>query len=236
MEQWLEEEDAENGGVPKTRILSWRDKNRKKLAFSIVGTNNYMAPEVIRGTGYDKSCDWWSLGIILFEMLYGYPPFVSESRHEDRLGSTFSNSKLKKPNELYMANRKQAAVGLGDASEIKAHPWFKDVNWETLSSIQPPFQPELKHDIDTRYFEEIVDDKPLASPDGDKKPKDPMLRDKQHGKQILNTRKDLAFVGYTYKGLPLENGRGGIAERVRVRNKVVDDDEYGSLRIRSMSL
>ncbi|CAJ0909648.1 2539_t:CDS:2 [Entrophospora sp. SA101] len=58
MEQWLEEEDAENGGVPKTRILSWRDKNRKKLAFSIVGTNNYMAPEVIRGTGYDKSCDW----------------------------------------------------------------------------------------------------------------------------------------------------------------------------------
>ena len=43
-----------------------------------------MSPEVIRGSGYDQSCDWWSLGIILFECLYGYPPFVSKSRHITR--------------------------------------------------------------------------------------------------------------------------------------------------------
>ena len=45
----------------------------------MVGTNNYVAPEVLRGQGYDKSCDWWSAGVILFEMIYGYPTFSSNT-------------------------------------------------------------------------------------------------------------------------------------------------------------
>ncbi|EMR09463.1 hypothetical protein PNEG_02405 [Pneumocystis murina B123] len=66
-------------------ILSWNDENRREFAYSLVGTNSYMAPEIIRGEGYTKSCDWWSLGVILFECLYGFPPFVSKTKHATRM-------------------------------------------------------------------------------------------------------------------------------------------------------
>jgi len=55
-----------------------RKKNKRKLLYSTVGTPDYIAPEVFERKGYNESVDWWSLGVILFEMLVGYPPFFSE--------------------------------------------------------------------------------------------------------------------------------------------------------------
>ncbi|CAA7261665.1 unnamed protein product [Cyclocybe aegerita] len=72
------------GGDGQGGIFTWREKNKRKLAYSVCGTNSYMSPEVIRGHGYSYSCDWWSLGVIMFECLYGFPPFVSNSRHVTR--------------------------------------------------------------------------------------------------------------------------------------------------------
>ncbi|KAF9010492.1 kinase-like domain-containing protein [Cyathus striatus] len=72
------------GGEGQGGIFTWREKHRRKLAYSVCGTNSYMSPEVIRGHGYSYSCDWWSLGVIMFECLYGFPPFVSNSRHITR--------------------------------------------------------------------------------------------------------------------------------------------------------
>ena len=68
---------ASNPMDSKRKLESWK-RNRRALAYSTVGTPDYIAPEVFLQTGYDKSCDWWSLGVIMFEMLIGYPPFCSE--------------------------------------------------------------------------------------------------------------------------------------------------------------
>ena len=62
----------------KRRAESWK-RNRRQLAYSTVGTPDYIAPEVFLQTGYTSTCDWWSLGVIMFEMLIGYPPFCSEN-------------------------------------------------------------------------------------------------------------------------------------------------------------
>jgi protein-serine/threonine kinase len=62
-------------------INTWR-KSRRQLAYSTVGTPDYIAPEIFSGKGYDYSCDWWSLGTIMFECLIGWPPFCAEEAHD----------------------------------------------------------------------------------------------------------------------------------------------------------
>ena len=65
----------------RTQINTWR-KSRRQLAYSTVGTPDYIAPEIFSGKGYDFSCDWWSVGTIMFECLVGWPPFCAEDPHD----------------------------------------------------------------------------------------------------------------------------------------------------------
>ncbi|PHU13979.1 Serine/threonine-protein kinase tricorner [Capsicum chinense] len=77
--------------MPKEQIQQWK-WNRRALAYSNVGTLDYMAPEVLLKKGYGNNYDWWSLGAILFEMLVGYPPFCSE--HPRMIGHNVFNSSV----------------------------------------------------------------------------------------------------------------------------------------------
>ncbi|TBU55798.1 kinase-like protein [Dichomitus squalens] len=231
------------GGDGQGGVFTWREKHRRKLAYSVCGTNSYMSPEVIRGHGYTFSCDWWSLGVIMFECLYGFPPFVSNSRHvtrqkilnwkqslrfpsrprvshegvnlmeqllcepEDRLGSQASSS-VSRPNSMIMQARRsgfvtpQGTMGSVDGAHlIKAHPWFRGIDWENIHRYPAPYQPELRNPEDTRHFDDDIPPEPLAPANGAAADatRDPVLRDRTHGEEILEVRKALAFAGFTHK-------------------------------------
>eukprot|EP00003_Mantamonas_plastica_P011755 TRINITY_DN2160_c0_g1_i11.p1 TRINITY_DN2160_c0_g1~~TRINITY_DN2160_c0_g1_i11.p1 ORF type:complete len:401 (+),score=124.17 TRINITY_DN2160_c0_g1_i11:68-1270(+) len=83
----------------KYKIDTWR-KQRKELAFSVVGTPGYAAPEVMYETGYGKECDWWSLGVMFFEMLFGYHPFHADSIEELCINVLNWQSTLKFPSDI----------------------------------------------------------------------------------------------------------------------------------------
>ncbi|KAK0461301.1 kinase-like protein [Desarmillaria tabescens] len=228
------------GGEGEGGLFTWREKNRRKLAYSVCGTNSYMSPEVIRGHGYSYSCDWWSLGVIMYECLYGRPPFVSNSRHitrqkilnwkqtlrfpsrprvsregvdlmtqllcepEDRLGSQASAS-VSRPNSLVVQARRSGFMSVsGDvdgADHIKAHPWFRGIDWANIHRYQAPYLPELRYPEDTRHFEDDIPAEPLEPANGAPADatRDPLLRHEVHGAEILDVRKALAFAGFTHK-------------------------------------
>nr|AML79333.1 putative LOV domain-containing protein [Mapania palustris] len=116
---------------------------------SFVGTEEYIAPEIIMGTGHTSAIDWWALGILLYEMLYGRTPFRGKNRQK-----TFSNI-LKKdltfPSSIPVslparqlihgllqrdpANRIGSNTG---ANEIKQHPFFHGINWPLIRHMEPP--------------------------------------------------------------------------------------------------
>lgn len=78
----LELTDEVNCHCPKVLERRRRREHRRCLAHSLVGTPNYIAPEVLLRTGYTQLCDWWSVGVVLYEMLIGCPPFAAQSPME----------------------------------------------------------------------------------------------------------------------------------------------------------
>ncbi|XP_019199255.1 PREDICTED: phototropin-1 isoform X1 [Ipomoea nil] len=116
---------------------------------SFVGTEEYIAPEIITGAGHTSAVDWWALGILLYEMLYGYTPFRGKTRQK-----TFANvlhKDLKFPGSIqvslhakqfmYRLLHRDPKNRLGSregANEIKHHPFFKGVNWALVRCVSPP--------------------------------------------------------------------------------------------------
>lgn len=116
---------------------------------SFVGTEEYIAPEIITGSGHTSAVDWWALGILIYEMLYGYTPFRGKTRQK-----TFANilhKDLKFPKSkpvslqgkqlIYWLLQRDPKDRLGSregANEIKRHPFFRGVNWALVRCMKPP--------------------------------------------------------------------------------------------------
>jgi serine/threonine protein kinase len=148
--------------------LSKRGIQGNKGANSVCGTPEYLAPEILFRTGHGKAVDWWTLGAILFEMLTGLPPFYTPNREE--LFEKIKFYALKYPNTLSPNARnlleglfkkdpeKRIGGGSGDATEIKEHPWFKDMDWDALikKEIPAPFIPVIKGETDVSNFDPVL--------------------------------------------------------------------------------
>ena len=133
--------------------------------FTMCGTPQYIAPEVICKQGYDKGIDWWSLGCLLYEFLTGCFPFYIPKGKAITL--RMYQTPLKFPRDmdkevidlicklLNVNPSSRLGNGIKDAEEIKAHPFFKDVDWDKYmkKEIKPPFIPELEDETDLKYFD-----------------------------------------------------------------------------------
>ncbi|KAK9487543.1 hypothetical protein V1527DRAFT_459813 [Lipomyces starkeyi] len=134
-----------------------------------VGTPDYLAPETIMGAGQDEMSDWWSLGCIVFEFLCGYPPF-----HADTPNEVFENILARKiawpsPEEMQSLSLSPEAIDLIEKlictdpekrlgaetwGQVKQHPFFEGIAWETLCDDEAPFIPQPLHEEDTAYFDD----------------------------------------------------------------------------------
>ena len=140
------------------------------MAFSTVGTPDYIAPEVFTQKGYTETVDWWSVGVIFFEMIVGYPPFFADEPsvtcqkiiHWKKTFSIPDDANLN-PAAADLIKRlicdADHRLGNNGAKEVKAHPFFKGLDWDMLRISTPPFVPDLSSEIDTTNFDKFEEDK-----------------------------------------------------------------------------
>ncbi|KAM4713741.1 serine/threonine-protein kinase LATS1 isoform 1-T2 [Anableps anableps] len=152
-------------------------QHQRCLAHSLVGTPNYIAPEVLLRTGYTQLCDWWSVGVILYEMVVGQPPFLANTPLETQLKVINWKSTLHIPPQcklspeasdliVKLCRGPEDRLGKNGADEIKAHPFFKSVNFSSdLRQQAAPYIPTIGHPTDTSNFDPVEPDKLRKSDD-----------------------------------------------------------------------
>jgi serum/glucocorticoid-regulated kinase 2 len=149
------------------------------------GTPEYIAPEVLAGKGYTRAADWWSLGILLYEMIHGLPPFFhkvqssmyklieeSELKFNDKVPCSPQTRDL-----ITKLLRKKPVERLGngkDVEEIKAHKAFEHIDWDKLlrKKVKPPFKPRVEgtlwmENFDSMFIKQGIEltEKPVKDPE-----------------------------------------------------------------------
>ncbi|ORZ39822.1 kinase-like domain-containing protein [Catenaria anguillulae PL171] len=145
-----------------SRLYTKEDETR---TFSMAGTLEYFAPEVIEGVNYSFPADWWAFGVILFELLCGYHPFYNPN--PDILYQLILRAPLEFPSFtsgkaadlitrlLDRDYKRRLGSGKLGSREIQQHPFFKDIDWTKLfrKELPPPWRPDVADDFDVKFFD-----------------------------------------------------------------------------------
>ncbi|KAG7224285.1 hypothetical protein INR49_000528 [Caranx melampygus] len=208
----------------KRKAETWK-RNRRQLAFSTVGTPDYIAPEVFMQNGYNKLCDWWSLGVIMYEMLIGYPPFCSETPQETyRKVMNWRETLIfppevpisEKAKDLILRHEHQVCcfglwfcrfcceeehrIGAAGVEEIKSNPFFEGVDYDHIRERPAAIPIEIKSIDDTSNFDEFPDSDILT----------PTATQVSNHTEADLKNKDWVFINYTYKRFEGLTARGAI--------------------------
>ena len=197
---------------------------RRAYAFSTVGTPDYIAPEVFKQKGYGPEVDWWSLGVIMYEMMIGFPPFFSKTSTEtcrkilNWKNTFYIPEEADISNEAYdilvnLINDVEFRLGGNGAEQVKNHPFFKGVDWDNIKNQKPPFIPQLDSDYDTKYFDDFKENEPFY----------PVIKEK------YPMKKDICFVDFTYNR-DNDNYRENMKNALEVFDSIKENMNYNNIK------
>ncbi|KAF1355262.1 serine/threonine protein kinase-like protein [Delphinella strobiligena] len=217
------------------RSLREREVNYAK---SIVGSPDYMAPEVLKGDEYDFTVDYWSLGCMLFEALAGYPPFAGATVDE-----TWQNLKrwqhvLRKPEyedpNYFLSRRTWDLITrliapktsrLRGMNQVKSHAYFAEVKWDGIRAERAPFVPELDSETDAGYFDDFESEKDMA--------KYKEVKDKQQALEAMAERDEKMgrslFVGFTFRYVPATDENGRATSPRKPLPQLQEQEDFGTI-------
>ena len=194
LEQYKAEASKNPAASPEPAAAASKQHRSRKLAYSTVGTPDYIAPEVFAQTGYGQECDWWSLGVIMYECLVGYPPFYAEDPMSTCRKIVNWKKTLVFPDEAKLTPDSRDLIQrmVCDSSkrltfeQLKQHPFFRGLNWDTVRSMKAPIVPNVTSELDTQNFDKFEDltDEQLAA---------------DEAAALAAGGADNSFIGYTFK-------------------------------------